>query len=91
VDMVRQRRLALQRPVPHTMAANIMPTATMLTAIGSVPGKILIDQRRALADGGRSNPYRGSKDQRCSRVALKDAAGQASFTRGIRILTDAPP
>jgi hypothetical protein len=53
VDMVRQRRWGPLRPVPRTMAAITMTAATIRTAIGSVPGDILINPRRDFSDGGR--------------------------------------
>ena len=54
MDTVR-RRWEPQRLVPRLMA--LTTTATMRTAIGSVPISINIDMRPANADGGWTGPY----------------------------------
>ena len=54
-DTVR-RRWEPQRLVPRPMA--LTTTATMCTAIGSVPDSTLIDAKQAHADGGGVRSYR---------------------------------
>ena len=53
------RQWELQRLVPRPMALMALTTtATMRTAIGSVPISINIETRRAHANGGWARPYR---------------------------------